>query len=138
MLLWAYLFRQLISFLLGHPHQLLSKGVDLPLGGAFLWIDRSLVIESPFFEVNEICGGPSSPGGAVSRVVSYLSAFEACIVSGAVCSLGDVVLHVPPLSSPLVWGSGATKVHGNRSVVKCRGSGGRINRGSPVSDGVLV
>ena len=126
-------------FLLGHPHQLLSKGVDLPLGGGFLWVDRGFFIEGPFFEIDEICGGPSSPGRAVSRIVPHLPTFEACIVSsGTGRSLGDAVSRVSSLSSPLVWGPGATKVHGNRSVVKCRRGSGRINWGGPISDGVSV
>ncbi len=68
----------------------------------------------------------------------YLPTFEACVVSSTGCGLGDAVSRVSSLPSPLVWSPRATKVHGDRSVVKCWRSGGRINQGSPVSDGVPV
>ncbi len=136
--MWAYFFCQPISFLLGHPHQFLSKGVDLPLGGSFFWVNHGFLIEGTFFEVDEICGGPSPSSWAVLRIVPYLPTFKACVISSAGHSLGDAVSCVSSLPSPLVWGPGATKVHRNRSVVERRRSSGRINWWGPISNGVSV
>ena len=106
--------------------------------GGFFRINRGFLIEGPFFEVNEVRGGSSSSGRAVSRIVPYLPAFKACVVSSARHSLSNAVLCVSSLPSPLIWGPGAAEVHGNGSVIECGRGSGRVNWGSPISDGVLV
>ena len=116
------------------------EGVDLSLCGGLFWVDCHFIVEGPFIKVDEIRGGLLSFGGAVLGIVPYLSALEAgiVVVVSAWCRLGDAVLRHSPLSPPLVRGSGVAKVHRNRSIVKCRGSRGRVDRRGPVPNGVSI
>ena len=122
--MWAYLLCQPIPFLLGHPHQLLSEGVNFSLSRGFLGVDSGFVVVGLFLEVDEVSSGSPLSVRAVPRVVPYLPTFEAGIVSGAGCGLGDTTSCASSLSSPLVWGPRATEIHGNGSVIECWRSGG--------------
>jgi len=105
--LWPYLLRQLVSLILGHSHQLLMECVNPPLCGGFFWSDYCFVIEGLLIKVNEVRGGPLSPGGAVSGIVPNLAAFKAGVIAGAGRRLGNAVPGCPPLLSPAGRSSGA-------------------------------
>ena len=136
--MWAYLFRQLISFCLRHPHQFLAKGVDLPLRRGFFWVDCRFFIKGSLVKVDKVSVGPLSSGGTVSSVMSHLSALEAGVIGGSGSCLSDAVSRVSSLSSPLVWGPSVAEVHWYGSVVKGRGCRRRVYRRCPVSNGVPV
>ena len=100
--MWAYLFRQPISFHLWHPHQFLSEGVGFALGGGFFGADWRFIVEGSFVEVDEVRVDPLPPVRAVPGVVSYLPAFEAGVIVSTRCDLGNAASRGFSLSSPLV------------------------------------
>src|SRR5258708_267433 len=114
------------------------EGVDPSLRGGLFRVDCCFIVEGSLVEVDEVRGGSSSPGRTIPGIVPHLSALKAGIVVCAGCHLSDAVSCRSPLLPPLVWGSGAAKVHRNGSVVKSRGSSRRVYRRGPVSDRVSV
>src|SRR5258708_14226433 len=114
------------------------EGVDLPLHRGLSWVNCWFMVEGSFVEVDKVCGGSSSSGGAIPGVMPILPAFEAGVVVSVRYGLGNTVLHRSPPSSPLVRGSGSAEVHGDGSVVKCRRGSGRVYRGCPVSDRISI
>ncbi len=78
--MWAYLFCQPISLILGHPHQFLAECVNPPLCGHFFLVDYHLIVIAFFVKVDEVGCSPLSLHWTVSCVVSQLAAFEAGVV----------------------------------------------------------
>ncbi len=136
--MWAYLFHQLVSLYLRHPHQLLTKGVNLSLRGGFFRVDCGFVVVGSLVEVDEVRGGPLSSEGAVPGIVPYLSTLKAGVVACPGCGLGDAASRVSSWPTPLVRGPGVAEVHRNRSVVERRGRRRGVHRGCPVSNTVSV
>ncbi len=136
--MWAYLFRQSVSLILGHPHQLLTKCIDPPLHGGFLLVDHHFIVVAFFVEIDEVGRGPMSLCGTVSHIVSHLATFKAGVVSSVRGCLGDATSCHSSLLSPAIWGSRMAEVHWDRLVIEHWWGIGRVYWGCPVSDQIMV